>query len=233
MPASVNFSIDVYGNGTYSVPMFGVTPVSVRTVLVALAFGLPASSALASPDSGDALSKLLADKGVIEVRDATSDLVISAMNFLGVPYKRGGNSEAGFDCSGFTRHIYENSLGLLLPRKADEQAKAAGLASVKRAELKPGDLVFFNTLRRTFSHVGIYIGGDKFIHAPRPGGEIRVESMGVSYWAKRFTGARRAEQVAAPFAAAPALPVPDPATMTAPTATQAPLTSGFPADIPP
>ncbi len=129
-----------------------------------------------------------------QVRDTASRLVITARNFLGVPYRRGGQSaESGFDCSGFTRHIFESTLGLLLPRRADEQAKATGLVIVKRNELKPGDLVFFNTLKRTFSHVGIYIGENKFIHAPRPGGEIRVEDMGISYWAKRFTGARRPE----------------------------------------
>ena len=64
---------------------------------------------------------------------------------------------------------------------------------VKRDDLQPGDLVFFNTLRRTFSHVGIYLGDGKFIHAPKPGGEVRVEDMRFVYWAKRFTGARRAE----------------------------------------
>ncbi|HEX3139421.1 MAG TPA: C40 family peptidase [Rhizobacter sp.] len=169
------------------------------------------------------------DKGVIEVRDATSDLVVSAMNFLGVPYRRGGDSsDTGFDCSGFTRHIYENSLGLLLPRRVDEQAKASSLAPVKRNDLKPGDLVFFNTLRRTFSHVGIYVGDDKFIHAPKPGGEVRVESLGVLYWAKRFTGARRATTVPA----SPAAPVastgsPPPAALPVPSTT--PVSS----DIPP
>ena len=208
--------------------MFGVTPVSVRTVLVALACALPASFAQASPDSNDPIAKLLADKGVIEVRDTTSDLVISAMNFLGVPYKRGGSSfDTGFDCSGFTRHIYESSLGLLLPRKVDDQAKATGLSPVKRAELKPGDLVFFNTLKRTFSHVGIYVGDDKFIHAPRPGGEIRVESLDVRYWAKRFTGARRPAQAPSPTGSAVTMAVP------ASTETPAPLTGGFPNDIPP
>ncbi|MGY4828819.1 C40 family peptidase [Sphaerotilaceae bacterium SBD11-9] len=208
--------------------MFGVTPVSVRTVLVALACALAASFAQAAPDSNDPISKLLADKGLIEVRDATSDLVISAMNFLGVPYKRGGNSDAGFDCSGFTRHIYESSLGLLLPRKVDDQAKATGLSPVKRTELKPGDLVFFNTLKRTFSHVGIYVGDDKFIHAPKPGGEIRVESLDVRYWAKRFTGARRPAQATSPTAA--------PATATAPVAAEAAApvaNTGFSNDIPP
>jgi cell wall-associated NlpC family hydrolase len=206
--------------------MLGVTPLSARTALLALACASAASWAQAAPDGNDVVAKLLVDRGVIDarvfetpgsvvdsasslgrqVRAVTSDLVVSSMNFLGVPYKRGGNSsDTGFDCSGFTRHIYESSLGLLLPRKVDEQAKASGLAPVKRTELQPGDLVFFNTLKRTFSHVGIYVGDDKFIHAPKPGGEVRVESMGVRYWAKRFTGARRAA-TASP-AAAPAAPV--------------------------
>ena len=132
------------------------------------------------------------------VRDTASDLVMQAMNFLGVPYKRGGNTEeTGFDCSGFTRHIFENSIGLVLPRRADEQATTAGLLSINRQELKPGDLVFFNTMKRTFSHVGIYVGDDKFIHSPRSGGEVRIEDMRESYWSRRFTGARRADLTAA------------------------------------
>ena len=132
------------------------------------------------------------------VRDTASDLVMSAMNFLGVPYRRGGNTEeTGFDCSGFTRHIFENSIGLVLPRRADEQATTAGLLNINRAELKPGDLVFFNTMKRTFSHVGIYVGDDKFIHSPRTGAEVRIEDMRDSYWARRFTGARRADLSAA------------------------------------
>jgi len=135
------------------------------------------------------------------VRQKASDMVLTAMNFLGVRYRRGGNdADSGFDCSGFTRHIFESSLGLVLPRRADEQARAKGLLTVKRDDLKPGDLVFFNTLRRTFSHVGIYIGEGKFIHAPKPGGEVRVEDMRFAYWSKRFTGARRVEQAEAPAA---------------------------------
>ena len=129
---------------------------------------------------------------VQQVRDSASGMVVSAMNFLGVRYVRGGNSaEEGFDCSGFTRHVFESSLGLILPRRADEQASAPGLVKVRRDDLQPGDLVFFNTLRRTFSHVGIYVGEGRFIHAPRKGGNVRVENMRVSYWSKRFTGARR------------------------------------------
>ena len=128
------------------------------------------------------------------MRDAASDLVISAMNFLGVPYRLGGNTaSAGFDCSGFTRYIFENSVGLVLPRRSDEQADSPKLRSIGRHELQPGDLVFFNTMRAKFSHVGIYVGDDKFIHAPRTGSEVRIEDMRVSYWAQRFNGARRAD----------------------------------------
>jgi cell wall-associated NlpC family hydrolase len=81
----------------------------------------------------------------------------------------------------------------VLPRRVDEQATAQGLLKVGRDELRPGDLVFFNTLRRTFSHVGIYVGEGKFIHAPRAGKQVRIEDMRQAYWARRFTGARRAE----------------------------------------
>ncbi|MCC6218508.1 MAG: C40 family peptidase [Aquabacterium sp.] len=128
--------------------------------------------------------------------DMASSLVTSAMDFLGVPYKLGGTSrETGFDCSGFTRHVFENSVGLVLPRRSAEQANSPDLIPVKQSELKPGDLVFFNTLRRTFSHVGIYIGDNKFIHSPRTGASVRVEDIRVGYWQKRFDGARRAPLV--------------------------------------
>ena len=159
----------------------------------------------------DAVTRFLTERGLLSsaeqggssrllasVRDKASDLVLSAMNFLGVRYTRGGNSvENGFDCSGFTRHIFEMSVGLVLPRRADEQAKDSSLLSIRQDELKPGDLVFFNTMKRTFSHVGIYVGEGKFIHAPRTGSAVRVEDMRDAYWAKRFTGARRADLKAA------------------------------------
>ena len=128
------------------------------------------------------------------LRDRASDLVLSAMNFIGVSYRRGGDSMVqGFDCSGFTRYVFEHSVGLMLPRRAEQQALGAGLLDIRRNELRPGDLVFFNTLRRAFSHVGIYVGEGKFIHSPRSGGEVRIEDMRQAYWAKRFNGARRAE----------------------------------------
>lgn len=119
-----------------------------------------------------------------------SELVVNALSFLGVPYRRGGSSaETGFDCSGFVKSVYQETVGLVLPRMAAQQA--ANTEEISRADLKPGDLVFFNTMRRTFSHVGIYIGEGKFVHSPKPGAEVRIESLSMAYWARRFTGARR------------------------------------------
>ena len=97
--------------------------------------------------------------------------------------------ETGFDCSGFVRAIVEQSFGLLLPRQAEQQAAAT--VQIDRAELQPGDLVFFNTMKRAFSHVGIYVGDGRFIHSPKPGSLVRLEDMGKSYWTRRFDGARR------------------------------------------
>jgi cell wall-associated NlpC family hydrolase len=126
------------------------------------------------------------------VVDEASRLVVNAMGFLGVPYRRGGSSaETGFDCSGFVRAMYEQTVGLLLPRRADQQAAATQV--IDKKELQPGDLVFFNTMRRKFSHVGIYVGEGKFIHSPRTGSQVRVDDMSVAYWAKRFNGARRVD----------------------------------------
>ena len=113
------------------------------------------------------------------------------MGFLGVPYRRGGTDDNGFDCSGFVRSMYEQTLGKVLPRSAREQADAT--EKIDKKDLQPGDLVFFNTMRQTFSHVGIYVGDNKFIHSPRPGKQVKVEDMRQSYWLSRFTGARRVD----------------------------------------
>lgn len=166
-----------------------------------------ATAAHAAPQgtNSDDMDRLLADKGLLTrledvshkvadkaqtVAGRAGDLVVNAMGFLGVPYKRGGNSaETGFDCSGFVRAIYQQTVGLVLPRRADQQA--ASTQVIDKKELQPGDLVFFNTMRRTFSHVGIYVGDGKFIHSPRSGSEVRVDDMRQSYWQRRFDGARR------------------------------------------
>ncbi len=184
---------------------------------IALALGAVTTAADAAPEDVDPVTQLLFERGLIpstatpagkqlirqvrdhagKVRERATDMVLTALNFVGVRYSRGGTSEeAGFDCSGFTRQVFKDSLGLLLPRRADEQAHAPGLVAVSRDQLQPGDLVFFNTLKRTFSHVGIYIGDNRFVHAPKPGGDVRTEDMGYPYWVSRFTGARRAEAIA-------------------------------------
>lgn len=118
------------------------------------------------------------------------DLILKGLELVGINYRRGGtNPDSGLDCSGFVQTVFKESIGKLLPRTASEQSKIG--EEVDRKELKPGDLVFFNTMRRAFSHVGIYLGDNHFMHSPRTGSEIRVEDMGQSYWVKRYNGARR------------------------------------------
>ncbi|THT99691.1 NlpC/P60 family protein [Lampropedia puyangensis] len=129
-----------------------------------------------------------------------SDVVVTAMGYLGKPYAYGESSlDGGFDCSGFVLSLYQRSVGHHLPRTAAQQANAT--KKIARNDLQPGDLVFFNTLRRQFSHVGIYIGDGRFIHSPRAGASIRIESMEKSYWQKRFNGARRVEPANSTFMA--------------------------------
>ena len=112
------------------------------------------------------------------------------MDLLGIRYRRGGSSpEAGFDCSGFVSHVFQEALGLVLPRSSREMSNSGQVVS--RDDLRPGDLVFFNTMRKAFSHVGIYLGDNQFVHAPRSGGRVRIEDLSQSYWSKRFNGARR------------------------------------------
>lgn len=113
-----------------------------------------------------------------------------ALDALGVKYRYGGASpEEGFDCSGLVTHVYGRAWGLGLPRTVDEQ-RGVG-TPVPLDELEPGDLVFYNTRNRPFSHVGIYVGRGFFVHAPRPGAKVRMESVQTSYWRTRVNGARR------------------------------------------
>jgi cell wall-associated NlpC family hydrolase len=126
------------------------------------------------------------------VAGKAGDVVVGALNMIGVRYRWGGTSpDSGLDCSGFVRYVFQDTLGLALPRRAEEMSRVG--EKVRVSDLKPGDLVFFNTMRRTFSHVGIYIGDNKFVHSPSTGSTIRVDDMDNAYWEKRFTGARRVE----------------------------------------
>jgi len=121
---------------------------------------------------------------------STGETVTRALDLLGIRYRRGGTlPETGFDCSGLVGYVFREALGMVLPRTSREISKSG--EAVKKSELQPGDLVFFNTMRRAFSHVGIYLGDHRFVHAPASGGEVRIEDMRTSYWSKRFSGARR------------------------------------------
>jgi hypothetical protein len=114
----------------------------------------------------------------------------TALSYLGVPYRFGGSSpRTGFDCSGLVNHVFRQAFGLSLPRSAHEIARAG--AAVARGDLMPGDLVFFNTRGFTHSHVGIYIGDSKFVHAPNSRGRVRIDDMDNTYYRARFDGARR------------------------------------------
>ncbi|MEM5385309.1 C40 family peptidase [Paraburkholderia phymatum] len=126
------------------------------------------------------------------VAGKAGDVVVGALNMIGVRYRWGGDTpDSGLDCSGFVRYVFQDTLGMALPRRAEEMSRVG--EKVRVADLKPGDLVFFNTMRRTFSHVGIYIGDNKFVHSPSTGSTIRVDDLDSGYWEKRFTGARRIE----------------------------------------
>ena len=129
---------------------------------------------------------------ISNVMSKTGDVVMNALGMIGLRYRFGGNTpESGLDCSGFVRYVFNDTFGFLLPRRAVEMSRVG--TSVDMAELRPGDLVFFNTMRHTFSHVGIYIGDNKFVHAPSTGSKIRVDDMTASYWVSRYNGARRIE----------------------------------------
>ena len=122
--------------------------------------------------------------------NVAQDVILQGLKLVGVRYRWGGNDEdSGLDCSGFVRLVFKDSIGAALPRTARVMSEVG--EKIDPNELKPGDLVFFNTMRRTFSHVGIYLGDNHFLHAPRKGAEVRVESMDSSYWMSRYNGARR------------------------------------------
>jgi cell wall-associated NlpC family hydrolase len=109
---------------------------------------------------------------------------------LGTPYRAGGGSPLqGFDCSGLVAHVFERAWGVALPRRAEEQARLG--TPVRKPDLQPGDLVFYNTRNRAYSHVGIYVGDGRFIHAPSRGKRVRAERIDSPYWTARFNGARR------------------------------------------
>ncbi len=150
-----------------------------KSLLVVLLISSVPAFAADEPRAGD------------EQPGAVATLIDKGFGFLGIKYRLGGTGPevGGFDCSGLVRKVFGDALGLNLPRTASEMARLGDKIGTK--DLKPGDLVFFNTMRRTFSHVGIYVGDNKFLHSPSAGGVVRVETLDSAYWMKRFNGARR------------------------------------------
>jgi cell wall-associated NlpC family hydrolase len=128
------------------------------------------------------------DDGAIGDRERP---LVHALQTVGVKYRLGGRSpDTGFDCSGLVVHVFERAWGVLLP-PGTAALRRVGMPITKLKELEPGDLVFYNTRNRPYSHVGIYLGEGRFLHAPRPGAQVRVENVTTPYWRQRFDGARR------------------------------------------
>ena len=180
-------------NPTTIAPM---RPASIRRMnRLTCAAGIAALATLAAPAAADNASFAGSARATVsevagKVRDGAQDLAVYALGLLGVRYRFGGESpESGLDCSGLVRHVFQQVTGVTLPRTAKEMSRVGD--GIARHELEPGDLVFFNTRRMPFSHVGIYLGGNRFVHAPARGREVEVADLGNRYWQRQFDGARR------------------------------------------
>jgi cell wall-associated NlpC family hydrolase len=132
----------------------------------------------------------VSDRLVDTVSGKSEELINRAMEVIGVRYRWDSElPQSGLDGSSFVGYVFKDKLGFLLPRKSTQMSRVG--KPINRDELQPGDLVFFNTMRLTFSHVGIYVGDNKFIHSPSKGTAVRVDDLSSLYWDKRFDGARR------------------------------------------
>jgi cell wall-associated NlpC family hydrolase len=122
-------------------------------------------------------------------QDARNDLAFYALSLAGTPYHYGGTSpRTGFDCSGFVRYVFRHSLDVHLPRTVKAMSRIG--RPIRFSQLRPGDLVFYNTEHRRYSHVGIYLGKRRFVHSPSSGESVKVSNLS-GYWAKHYSGARR------------------------------------------
>ena len=158
---------------------------AILAILFALSNTAYAESPMAEPAPQASSAALPASDNKIQ------DILLYALSLNGSHYKFGGMSaDTGFDCSGFVSHVFQQAAGLALPHNARAISHAG--EQITRTELQPGDLVFFNTLRRAFSHVGIYLGDNRFIHASSSTrGDVMISNLTEKYWSKRFEGGRR------------------------------------------
>jgi cell wall-associated NlpC family hydrolase len=132
-----------------------------------------------------------------------TDLIQTAMDFLGAPYRNGGSDPSGFDCSGLVQWVFARH-GTMLPREAKDQYRVGRAVDLR--DVQPGDLIFFETVSRGASHVGMVIGEGRFIHAPSSNGVVRIEPYTANYWIRRYVGARRVIDVTASAAGAVGFP---------------------------
>ena len=166
--------------------------VTLGAALPASAVAAPAQVAPAAGATGPlaTAAKASASRAAAKVWQGAQDVAVFALGMIGVDYRYGGETpDGGLDCSGLIRYVFQEVTGTTLPRTAREMARLG--AKVRADELAPGDLVFFNTRRFAFSHVGLYLGDGRFIHAPSAGGEVHVSTLSQQYWKQRFDGARR------------------------------------------
>lgn len=149
-------------------------------------------TALISSGCGSVGRSPVAPTPVPAPRAERSEALLQALLAIGIDYSRGGRSPAtGFDCSGLVAYVFREAWGIRLPATTAAQSRAG--VPVSLAELQAGDLLFYDTLQRPYSHVGIYLGEGRFVHAPKSGAQVRIESLQSAYWTARFNGARRIE----------------------------------------
>ncbi|MBL8522912.1 MAG: C40 family peptidase [Betaproteobacteria bacterium] len=146
--------------------------------------GVAAAAANSPPAEGSIAT------AVTPLQPKVQAVLMQALSLIGVNYRFGGNSiERGFDCSGFVRYVFAEAAEMNLPRNSYAMSRLG--VTIDKDQLEPGDLVFYNTLRRQFSHVAIYLGEGRFVHAPSRGKQVEIIDMADSYWKKRYNGARR------------------------------------------
>jgi len=175
-------------------PVFSAPVVSEPVVIVAepmqASASAPGRGALGTSQTNtEARESAASARHAESAHGPMSEVVLRALALLGTPYRWGGQAPGGFDCSGLVSHVVQQAIGVILPRSAAAMSQIGD--AIERSTLRAGDLLFFITRRQEVSHVGIYVGEGRFVHATRTGGDVRVSALDERYWSTRFVGARR------------------------------------------